>query len=154
MRRLVLVGGPPGVGKSTIVGRLRGRFPNSAVLDADDFDASLPDVVAALRDCFETGSELVVLAWVFARAALYQPVLDSLSDLAERSLVLYLVASPAALERRLAARGDPEKLDYARDRLALIHELPFARIDTSELSEVAAAEQVAAAIQDWDARPG
>ena len=151
MRRLVLLGGPPGVGKSTVAARLRGRFPNSAVLDADDFD-SLPHVVAALRDCFETGCELVVLAWVFARAALYQPVLDSLAQLAERSLVLHRVATPAALERRLAERGDPEKLDYARDRLGLIEQLPFARIDTSELSADAAAQRVAAAIQEWAAR--
>src|SRR5262249_25699917 len=149
MRRLVLLGGPPGVGKSTVVGLLRGRFPNSAVLDADDF-ASLPDVVAALRECFETGSELVVLAWVFARAALYQPVLGSLSDLAERSFILHLVASPAELERRLAARGDLETLAYARDRLALIEALPFARIDTSRLGAAEAAERVAKAIEEWD----
>ena len=149
MRRLVLLGGPPGVGKSTVVAALRGRLPNSAVLDADDFD-SLPDVVAALRECFETGSELVVLAWVFARAALYQPVLDSLSDLAERSLVLHLVAHPAQLAHRLAARGETEGLDYALDRLALIEQLPFARIDTSELDATGAAEQVARAIRAWE----
>ena len=36
MTRLILLGGPPGVGKSTVLKLLSGRFPMSAILDADD----------------------------------------------------------------------------------------------------------------------
>jgi len=164
MRRLILLGGPPGVGKSTLLELLTARLPKSAALDADDVwrvsddmasDATrrfaISNVTSVMRGYFEGGCELGILAWVFARAELYQPVLDSLSGVVDHSLLIHVVASPETLERRLVARGDPEKLPYARTRLELIRQLPFPRIDTSDLSPTTAADRVAAAILEWGA---
>lgn len=160
MSRIVLLGGPPGVGKSTVLGLLAGRFAKSAILDADDIwrvseDVTDPrrfwiaSVVSVMRGYFGAGCELGILSWVFARAELFQPVLDGLSDVVDRSHLVYLVASPESLEQRLIDRGEPGKISYARTRLELINELPFPRVDTSNISAAEAADRVAARIRDW-----
>jgi len=160
MSRLVLLGGPPGVGKSTVLRSLSGRFPKSAVLDADDVwrvsdDITNPgrfwiaSVVSVMRGYFGAGCELGILSWVFARAELFQPVLDGLAGVVDHSHMIYLVANPESLERRLIERGEPEKIPYAMTRLELIEELPFPRIDTSNISAASAADRVANKIQDW-----
>ena len=51
--------------------------------------------------------------------------------------------SPESLAARLEARGSTHRLDYALSRLALIQELPFKKIDTTELTP----EEVAQAIE-------
>lgn len=160
MSRLILLGGPPGVGKSTVLRSLSGRFPKSAILDADDIwrvseDVTNPwpfwisSVVSVMRGYFGAGCELGILSWVFARAELFQPVLDGLADVVDHSHLLYLVASPESLEQRLIERGEPEKISYAKTRLELINELPFPRVDISNISAAEAAERIAGNIRDW-----
>jgi len=56
--------------------------------------------------------------------------------------LLYLVATPAVLEKRLAGRQDTGLFDYALSRLRLIEKLPYPKIDTSGLSPVQVADRI------------
>ena len=72
-----------------------------------------------------------------------------LADVVDHSYLVYLVASPDSLEQRLIERGEPEKIPYARTRLELINELPYPRVDTSNISAAEAADRIAGNIQEW-----
>lgn len=155
MSKLILLGGPPGVGKSTALRELETRLTRAAVLDADDVSRisrelvveehryiALTNVIAVMRGFFLAGCELGVLSWVFARSALYDPVIAGLKDVSESVDFLYLVASPDVLEQRLTKRQDLHKLDYAMSRLKLIEALPYTKIDTSDLSSIEVADRL------------
>ena len=75
MSKLVLLGGPPGVGKTTVLGYLPRAFERCACLDADDVWRVHPfevndatrgiaegNVVAVVRGYLEAGFPLVFLA--------------------------------------------------------------------------------------------
>jgi hypothetical protein len=102
-----------------------------------------------MQGYFGAGCELGILSWVFARAELFQPVLDGLADVVDHAHLVYLVASPESLEQRLIERGEPGKIPYARTRLELINELPFPKVDTSSISAAEAADRIADNIRDW-----
>ena len=157
--RLILLGGPTGVGKTTALRNLQDRIPGTALLDADDVwrvsaDIATADnraiaignVVSVMRGYFAAGCRTGILSWVFARSLLYQPVLDGMQDLVEGTEMLYLICSREALEARLQQRGEPDKLAYALSRLELINDLPFPKIDTTFLTPDEVAEQVGRSI--------
>jgi len=161
VRKLVLLGGPTGVGKTSVLRLLAGRLPKSGVLDADDVwrvstdlataerrPNAIGNVVASMRGYFDSGCEVGILGWVFARRELYQPVIDALDDVTDAVQMLYLVAEADTLAARLAARGESHLLDYAKGRLALIEDLPFQRIDTTHLTPAQVADAVCAAIAE------
>ena len=95
-----------------------------------------------MRGYFAAGCRTGILSWVFARSLLYQPVLDGLQDLVARTQMLYLTCSRDSLEARLRQRGEPEKLAYALTRLDLIQDLPFPKLDTTDLDPNDVAEQI------------
>lgn len=95
-----------------------------------------------MRGYFDAGCELGILSWVFARPELFRPVIDGLEDVVDSIHQIYLVCSPSHLERRLIKRGEPEKLEYAQSRLSLIMDLPYLKIDSSELSPQRAADAI------------
>jgi hypothetical protein len=164
MTRLILLGGPTGVGKSSTLRLLEQRLPGSALLDADDvwrvsadlaLDGTRPNalgnVIGVMRGYFEAGCQVGILAWVFARAELYAPVIDGLRDLVDSVSQIYLVASPDALRERLSARGDLQRHAYSLSRLELIQALPFPKIDTTDLPPGAAAQAVLRQIEESQA---
>ncbi len=155
MARLVLLGGPPGIGKSTALGLLEGRVPGSALLDADDVwrvapdlavpanrNAAIDNVVSVLRGYFDAGCEIGLISWVFARSALYQPVIEGVGDRAASVQMLYLTADARTIGQRLAHRDEPEKLEYAMSRLALIEALPYTKCDTTNRSPAEVADWI------------
>ena len=142
MARLTLLGGPPGVGKTSVLKHLPKEL---ATLDADDFvgSAALPRDQAiemvkceALRLLTDSKNNNVLVSWVFARPLLYEPFMATTRSVS----LVHLVCTAAELESRLRKRGDIELLDFALDRLHLIESLNFPRIDTTGKSstEVAA----------------
>ena len=147
MSKLVLLGGPTGVGKSTTLKLLQNKLPKMALLDADDVwrvsdelavegnrSIALSNVVGVLEGYFQAGCETAILSWVFARSPLYEPVIAGLKGTVDAIHQLYLVASPGALRARLGSRGSLDRLEYSLSRLELIQKLPYPRIDTTDLS--------------------
>jgi thymidylate kinase len=153
--KLVLLGGPTGVGKSTTLKLLENRLPRLALLDADDVwrvsdemavegnrSTAISNVIRVLQGYVEAGSETTILAWVFARSLLYEPVIAGMKDTVDAIHQIYLVASPEALHQRLGARSSLERLDYSISRLELIQRLPYPKIDTTDRSPIEVAERV------------
>lgn len=165
MSKLVLLGGPTGVGKTTTLGLLASRFERSALLDADDVWRISPDlavegtrslairnVVSVMRGYFEARCELGIVSWVFARPELFGPVIDDLGDVVDSIHQIYLVCTPNRLEQRLIERGQSARLEYAKSRLSLINKLPYTKIDTSDLSPLQAADAVCKEIEQLDSQ--
>jgi hypothetical protein len=160
--KLVLIGGPPGVGKTSVLPHLLRAFERCAGLDADDvwrvhpFEVGgpargIPDrnVTAVLRGYLEAGYPFVFLTWVLARPRKIERILAGLEGLYGSALVLHLVASRAALEERVRAkRGERGlTLDYALAKLAEIEGLPFPKIDTTHLAPEAVAREIGARVE-------
>ena len=144
LSKLILLGGPTGVGKTTTLRLLEQKLPRSAVLDADDVwrvstelavegtrRIALNNVIAVMRGYFSTGCEVGVVSWVFARSVLYEPVISGLEEIVDSTHLIYLVASPKVLKHRLEKRHSLHRLDYSLSRLRLIEDLPFPKLDTS-----------------------
>ena len=133
---LVLLGGPPGVGKTTVLSRLREAYE---CLDADDVspperavprEVAIGDVIDAVRSSL-CGKKPVVLSWVFATRELYQPFLDQFACC--NPIRICLVCAPEVLAKRLSQRGSDEMLEYALGRLELINQGSAHKIDTSSM---------------------
>jgi len=155
LKKLVLLGGPTGVGKTTALKRLQGRFDRSAILDADDVwrvgrelaipenrNIAIQNVTATMRGYFDANCQIGIVSWVFAKPELYQPVMDALTSSVNSIQMLYLVSDPETLEARLKERGQPDRIDYALGRLALINSLPFTKIDTTNLTPEQVADRI------------
>ncbi len=154
-RILVLLGGPPGVGKSAVLDILEGLVPDCAVLDADDVwrvnsevvvaengHIAISNTISVMQGYFDAGCKIGVLSWVFAREELFGPVIEALRGRVDSIVQVYLTADEASLEQRLQSRGHPDRIDYSISRLRLIEELPYPKLDTTRLTPQEAAEWV------------
>lgn len=115
MKRLYLIGGPMGVGKTTVGQLLKRRLPRCVYLDGDwcwDMDpfqvtdatrAMVLDNISALLRNFLACPDLenVVFAWVMHQQAILDRLRESLADTEAEWTALSLVCTPAELRARL-----------------------------------------------------
>lgn len=159
--RLVLIGGPPGVGKTSVLAHVERACGRCACLDADDAWRVHPseiaesirpiaerNVTSVLRGYFEAGYPLVFLSWVLANPRLIERLLRELAGLYTSTLILHLVASPEALKARCARQAErPRRIEYALLKLEQIEQLPYPRIDTTLLGVEAVADLIVARVR-------
>ena len=158
MPKLILINGPPGIGKTAVARLVFARLQNSAFLDGDDVWQINPfevnertkaivqrNIPFVLRGYLEAGYEYVILAWVMHQQAIIDWLLDQLRDLRFDVGVFTLIAEEQVLHDRWRARaGHDEVSQVVSDRLRQSLELDTTKIDTTHLT----AEQVADRILD------
>ena len=153
MKTLYLVGGPMGVGKTSVCQLLKRRLDRCAFLDGDwcwDMDPFVVndetkemvlDNICFVLDRFLhcTEFENVVFCWVLHQQGIWGAILSRLDTRGWRVVRAALVASSEALVRRLqgdidAGRRQPDVIPRSLARLPLYEKLDVLQIDTSERS--------------------
>ena len=161
MKRLYLIGGPMGVGKTTVCRELQKRLDRSVFLDGDwcwdahPFQVTEETKTMVLENiCFLLNSFLrcsvydhVIFCWVLHQ----QEILDSLlSRLDTRNCAvrnISLLCTPEALSARLendirAGRRDRDALKRSLDYLPLYEALDTEKLDVSRLTPAGVAEKI------------
>jgi gluconate kinase len=160
VQRLLLLGGPPGVGKTTVAPLLAERLQPCAWVDGDDLWRMSPtritdrarrmvesNIVHVLREFLHVGYENVFLCWVLHRREIVERILRAVSPDRCTVSVIHLVATPEILRTRIESNAlVGRSLETAHDRLALIQSLPYERVDTSAATPAEVADRVAAVV--------
>lgn len=161
MKRLILICGPMGVGKTTVSRELQKRLPGCALLDGDwcwdmrpfvvndETKAMALDNIRHLLNGFlRCGAvENIVFCWVMQEQGIIDSVLSGLELEGVEARVFALVADEAALTARI--RGDVDRgvrqedvLARSLDYLPKYRELNAERIVTSRITAAEAAGEI------------
>lgn len=154
MKKLWLIGGTMGVGKTTTCRILRDLLPNCAFLDGDwcwdmhpfvvndETKAMVMNNISFMLNGFLHCSafENVVFCWVMHEQAIIDEILLRLEGEFDLCAVS-LICSPEKLVERMKMRGD---VDFERSiaRLPLYQRLNTVKIDVSEISAHEAAKRI------------
>lgn len=148
MSKLIFIGGPPAVGKTTVAHLLWHELDHCAWLEGDAVWRIRPfsvtpasrrlaeaNITAVLGNYLESGYSHVLLSWVLHRLDLIQRLLAPLEGLAKEVHQFTLVATPEVLRRRFEL--DPKRGRFSELPLWRLEEaasLPTRQIDTTSLS--------------------
>lgn len=148
MSKLILIGGPPGIGKTTVAHLLWNELEHCAWLEGDAVWKIRPfsvtpaskrlaeaNITAVLRNYLESGYAHVLLSWVLHRLDLIQRLVAPLEGLAKEVHQFTLVATPEVLRKRFEL--DPKRGRFSTLPLWRLEEaasLPTRQIDTTSLS--------------------
>lgn len=161
MKRLYLIGGPMGVGKTTVCRELQKRLDRSVFLDGDwCWDANPFQVTEETKAmvteniCFLLNNFLrcsvynhVVFCWVLHQQAILEAILSRLDTWNYAVRAISLTASPEALTARITAdiragRREPDALERSLAYLPLYAALSTEKLDVSRLTPEEAAERI------------
>lgn len=161
MKRLYLVGGPMGVGKTTVCRALQKRLDRSVFLDGDwCWDANPFQVTEETKamvtenTCFLLNNFLrcsaydhVVFCWALHQQAILEAILSRLDTWNCAVRAISLTASPESLTARItpdvrAGRREPDALERSLAYLPLYAALSTEKLDTSRLTPEEAAERI------------
>lgn len=150
MKQLIFLGGPMGVGKTTVGKALADALSPSAFLDGDwcwdlhPFTVSAENKAMVLDNCAyllrsflqNTSISYVLFSWVLHEQSIIDSLLERLADLSFQFSGFSLVASPEVLRGRLAgdiAAGlrSADVIARSLERLPLYEKLSTVLVDTS-----------------------
>ena len=157
MAVLVFLGGPPGVGKSTVAPLVAKRLARRAWVDADDLWRIFPwevtddtraiveaNIQSVLRVFLQSRFDHVLLTWVLHREDLIDRLLGPLGSMCDSTHVIHLVSDEATLRERIAQQPERGRsLERALERLSQIRALRFPKVDTHGLQPDLVAERIA-----------
>lgn len=156
-KKLIIINGPPGVGKTTVCRELYRRLAPSVWLDGDWCWMMNPFAVTEancrmvednishlLRNFLANPSfEYIVFNWVMHYEFIFDLILAPLRDIPIELFKISLVCSADALRQRMTLDGrTEEQIALSLERLKLYQALNTTKIDTSDLT----AEEVIAKI--------
>lgn len=160
MKRLILVGGPMGVGKTAVCRALREMLEGNVFLDGDwcwdmrpflvtdETKRMVMDNICGMLNRFldSDAFENVIFCWVMHRQEIIDEILSRVNGAGE-AYVFSLLASPDALSARIRADVDrgirqsdvlARSLDYVKEYDAL----NSVKIDTTDMDPEAAARAI------------
>ena len=161
MKKLYLIGGTMGVGKSAVCREVKTRLENSVFLDGDwcwdmhpftvteQTKRMVMDNICAMLGNFLQCSQIenIVFCWVMHEQSIIDEILSRL-DLEDCAVVtVSLTCSEAALRRRLqkdidAGLRTEDILTRSIPRLPLYEKLHTVKIDTTDKTEKETAEEI------------
>lgn len=144
---LILIGGAPGVGKSTVAELLYQRLNNSVWLDGDDLWRMHPftvntttkqmvlDNIGFVLSKFLKGPfEYVIFSWVMHEHEIVEAILSRLTEQEYDLLHFTLGCADEVLRQRIAVAATPRNAQVCMDRLASTRQNYPDLIDTTDLS--------------------
>lgn len=150
MKRLYLIGGTMGVGKTTISQQLKTDLPNSVFLDgdwcwyADPFQVTEETKAMVIRNiCYLLNSflrctayENIIFCWVMHEQSIIDHIIDELDTDDCRVIKISLMTDKTNLINRLSsdiARGirTADVIDRSVERISMYQGLDTIKIDTS-----------------------
>ena len=167
MKRLILIGGTMGVGKTAVCRELQKLLPGNVFLDGDwcwdavpfqvtaETKSMVMENIAFLLNQFLRCSayENVLFCWVLHERAIWDDLLGRLNLSDVKVICLSLTCAPQELERRLnrdIAQGirTPDVINRSLERLRCYERLELPLIDTTCLTPRKTAEQLIRSIDN------
>lgn len=161
MKKLYLIGGPMGVGKTTVCQILKKKLDQCVFLDGDwcwDMDpfvvneetkALVLDNICSMLGRFLgcTAFENVVFCWVLHQQEILDAILSRLDTRGWQVICVSLIASPQVLTQRLekdiaGGRRQADVIPRSLARLPLYEGLETIKLDTSSWTVAETAEQI------------
>ena len=162
MKQLFLIGGPMGVGKTTVCQQLKQKLPGSVFLDGDwcwdanpflvneETKAMVLDNICHLLNNFLrcTAYKTVIFCWVMHEQSIIDAILSRLDTRGYTVKCVSLTADEASLRDRLTAdiaKGlrAPDALGRSLGRLPLDGSLSAVKVDTTGRSVEAVCREIA-----------
>lgn len=161
MKRLFLIGGTMGVGKSTVCKVLKHELPNSVFLDGDwcwdsnpfqvteETKAMVLKNIKYLLNSFLscTAYDNIIFCWVMHEQEIIDELISGLNTENIRVRMISLVCSPESLMRRIridinAGIRETDVIERSLSRLPLYEALNTEKIDVSNIAAETAAKKI------------
>ena len=163
MKKLYLIGGTMGVGKTTVCRALQKKLPHCVFLDGDwcwdmspfvvseETKAMVMDNICHLLQNFLrcTAYENIIFCWVMHEQSIIDDILSRLDVGKAEVKTISLIASEKAITARLekdvaAGIRTPDVIERSIARIPFYKKLNTVKIDTDEKTVDAVAEEIAA----------
>lgn len=165
MKKLIIVNGTMGVGKTTVCKNLYKKLNNSVWLDGDwcwmmnpwnateESKIMVQDNITHMLRNFINNSnfECVVFNWVIHMEEIFEIILEKLADLEFELYKITLVCSEDELKKRMQNdKRDDNSISLSLDRLKLYRGMKTNIIDNSNMSIDETVEKIIAIIKSED----